>query len=141
MKKKKPLTLFERLRVRGSWRLNKDCNILTSIAPPGIAVCRSRSPGLLNRGPGGMGAQPLLDMFSSLQVLTNWSGRQTPSGVTRAPSAGGGFPYHILSPTRLISNSIRGPEGPFCWVVAFSTTSPPTSLVPNSLTSCLHRVI
>ena len=30
--------------MRGSWRLNKDCNILTSPAPPDIAVCRSRSP-------------------------------------------------------------------------------------------------
>ena len=32
------------LCVRGSWRLNKDCNIMTSPAPPDIAVCRSRSP-------------------------------------------------------------------------------------------------
>ena len=40
--------------VRGSWRQNKDCNILTSLAPPDIAVCRSRSPGLLlNRRAGG----------------------------------------------------------------------------------------
>ena len=36
-----------------SWRPNKDCNILTSPAPPDITVCRSRSPGLLNRGSGG----------------------------------------------------------------------------------------
>ena len=76
--------------MRGSWRLNKDCNILTSPAPPGIAVCHSRSPGLLNRGPG---AQPLWDMFSSQHLLINWS-----------------------------PNSIRGPKGPFCRVVAFSTT-------------------
>ena len=39
--------------MRESWRPNKDCNILTSPVPPDIAVCRSRSPGLLNRGPGG----------------------------------------------------------------------------------------
>ena len=39
--------------MRGSWRLNKDSDILTSSAPPDIAVCRSRSPGLLNRRPGG----------------------------------------------------------------------------------------
>ena len=31
----------------------QNCNILTSPAPPDIAVCRSRSPGLLNQGPGG----------------------------------------------------------------------------------------
>ena len=52
LKKNIPLTL-KGLCVRGSWRLNKDCNILTSPAPPDIAVCRSRSPGLLNRWPGG----------------------------------------------------------------------------------------
>ena len=34
-----------------------------------------------------------------------------------------GFLYRILSPTRLNSNSIGGPEGPFCWVVTFPTTS------------------
>ena len=76
---------------RGSLRPNKDCNILTSPAPPDIAMCRSRSPGLLNRGPG---TQPLWDMFSFQHLLTNGS-----------------------------PNSLGGPEGPFCWVVAFSTTS------------------
>ena len=52
-KKNVPLTLLKELCVRGSWRLNKDCNILTTPAPPDKAVCRSRSPGLLNRRPGG----------------------------------------------------------------------------------------
>ena len=41
------------LCVRGSQRRNKDCNILTSPAPPDIAVRLSRSPWLLNRRPGG----------------------------------------------------------------------------------------
>ena len=50
-----------------------------------------------------------------------WS--PTPSGVPRVPSAGCGFPYHILSLTRLISNSIQGPESPLRQAVAFSTTS------------------
>ena len=31
----------------------QNCNILTSPTPPDLAVCRSRSPGLFNRGPGG----------------------------------------------------------------------------------------
>ena len=31
----------------------QNCNILTSLAPHDIAVCRTRSPGLLNRSPGG----------------------------------------------------------------------------------------
>ena len=47
-------------------------------------------------------------------LVTNWSGPQTPSGVPRAPSAGCGFPYHILSLTHLVSNSLT-----FCphWVI------------------------
>ena len=63
----------------------QNCNILTSPAPLDIAVCRSRSPGLLNRG-------PVLIPASPHQLV--WS-----------------------------PNSIVGPEGPFCWVVAFPTTS------------------
>ena len=51
-KKNIPLTLLKGLCVRGSWRLNKNCNILTSPAPPDIAVCRSR---LLDCSTGGLG--------------------------------------------------------------------------------------
>ena len=57
-------------------------------------------------------------------LITNWSGPQTPSGSLGPLLLGGGFPYHNLSPTRLISNSLGGPEGPFCWMVALLTTSP-----------------
>ena len=49
---------------------------------------------LLGCSAGGLGAQPLWDMFLFQHLLTNWS-----------------------------PNSIGGPEGPFCWVVAFLTTS------------------
>ena len=64
--------------MRGSWRQNKDCNIWTSPAPPDIAVChsRSRSP---DAQPEARGPSSLLD---------------------------DGFLYCILSPTRLISNSL-----------------------------------
>ena len=55
--------------MRGSWRLNKDFNILTSPTPPDIAVCRSRSPD----------AQPEARGLSFLLSV--------------------GFLYHILSPT------------------------------------------
>ena len=78
--------------MRGSWRPKKDCNILASPASLDIAVCRSRSPRLLNRRPG---AQPLWDMFSFQHLLT----------------------------TGLVSKFAVGPEGPFCWAVAFPTTS------------------
>ena len=77
--------------VRGSWRLNKDCNILT---PQPLRVSTCVVLVLLDCSTGGLGAQPLWDMFSSQHLLTNWS-----------------------------PNSIGGPEGPFCWVVAFPTTS------------------
>ena len=96
LKKKIPLTLFERLCVRGSWRLIKDCSIVTSPAPLDVAMCRSRSPGLLNRGPG---VQPLWDMFSFRCLLTNWS-PNSQLGVPRAPSAG-----WWLSLPHLVSNS------------------------------------
>ena len=49
-----------------------------------------------------------------------------------------GFLYRILSPTHLISNSLGGSKGPFCWVVAFPTTSclqlvwSPTNWLPVS---------
>ena len=46
---------------------------------------------------------------------------KTPSEVPRAPSPGCGFPFHILSPTSLIPNSIGGPEGPILPGVAFRT--------------------
>ena len=68
-------------------------------------------------------AQPLWNMFSFQHLLTNWSGLQTRWGSRGPLLLGGDFPYHILSPTRLISNSIGGPKGPFCWVVALPTTS------------------
>ena len=41
--------LFKVFTVRGSWRPNRNCNILT----PTSALCLSRSPGLLNRRPRG----------------------------------------------------------------------------------------
>ena len=59
--------------MRGSWRLNKDCNILTSPAPPEIAVCRSRSPGLLNRRPRVLFSLPHLVSNSSNLQLTQTS--------------------------------------------------------------------
>ena len=73
--------------------------------------CLSRSPGLLNRRPRGPALCWMMAFFTaSYHQLVS----KTPSGVPRAPSAGCGFPYHILSPT---------------------------SLKPNCLASCLDRVI
>ena len=47
-------------------------NILTSPAPPDIAMCRSRSPGLLNRGPSLSGTCPHPCIFSPTGLQTNW---------------------------------------------------------------------
>ena len=98
LKKNIPLTLFERVVcVSESWRPNKDCKILTSPAPPDIAVCRSRSPGLLNRGPGGPASLGhVLIPESSHQLV--WSPNSL--GVPRAPSTG-----WWLSLPHLVSNS------------------------------------
>ena len=69
-KKNIPLTLFVKVvYVRGSWRLNKDCNILTSPAPLDIAVCCSRSPGLLNRGPNFLSSPSYIIVQSPTQSL------------------------------------------------------------------------
>ena len=74
------------------------------------ALCLSRSPGLFNRRPRGPALCWMMAFFTaSYHQLVS----KTPSGVPRAPSAGCGFLYHILSPRSLIPNSIRGPEGPF----------------------------
>ena len=81
--------------MRGSWRLNKDCNILTH--PPLLwpsALCLSRSPGLLNRRSRGPALCWMMAFFTaSYHQLVS----KTPSRVPRAPSAGCGFPYHISS--------------------------------------------
>ena len=77
----------------------QNCNILT---PTLLAITAFlfRSPGCST---GGLGAKPLWDMFS----------------------------FQHFPPTGLFSNSSdpqlqlfnRGPEGPLCWVLAFSTAS------------------
>ena len=77
---KNPLSGFapKQTKVSSAWRathivLHKDCNILTSPTPPDIAVCRSRSPGLLNRRPRG----PLRwVLFSLPQLVSNSSDLQ-----------------------------------------------------------------
>ena len=93
---------------------------LQYIDPPLLwpsALCLSCSPGLLTRRPGGpLCWLSLLHLVSLIWSPTHWG--------SRGPLLpGGGFLYHILPPTSLISNSIAGPKGPFCRVVAFSTTS------------------
>ena len=94
--------------VRGSWRPNKDCNILTPLLWPSV-LCLSRSPGLLNRRPRGSAFCWVL-AFSTTSCHQQVS--KTPSGVPRAPSPRNGFPYHNLSATSLDPNSSGAPRAP-----------------------------
>ena len=102
-----PLTLFV------TFACERELEIRTELQyiDPHSALCLSRSPGLLNRGPRGPVLCWMMAFFTaSYHRLVS----KTPSGVPRAPSAGCGFPNHYFSPT---------------------------TLVPNCLTSCLDRVI
>ena len=88
--------------MRGSWRPNKDCNILipTLLA---ITAFLSRSPGLLNRGPE---AQPLWDMFlnpaSSLQLVwspTDWISCALSYIIVQRPPSCGRHKSHSFNPS------------------------------------------
>ena len=92
-----PLTLFERLHVRGSWRPNR-----TAIYWPPLlwlsALCLSCSPWLLNRRPGGSAFCWVIAFSTASCLRLLWS--PTQSGVPKAPSAG-----WWLSLLHLVSNS------------------------------------
>ena len=85
--------------MRGSWRPNKDCNILS---PTLVAITAflSRSPGLLN-----WGAQSLWDMFlipaSSLQLVWGFELQLLNRRSWGPPLLGASSLYSILSPTDL----------------------------------------
>ena len=84
---------IERVVCERELETEQNCNILTPTLMA-ITVFLSRSPGLLNRGPGG------------------------PASLEHGPHSS------IFSPTDLNSNcSLRGPEGPLCWVLVLSTAS------------------
>ena len=82
------------LRVWGSSRPNRNCNILT-LTLMAVTSCLSRSPGLLNRRPWGPLCWALAFFTASYQHLL-WT--PTHQGL-KAPSAWCGFPYHISFPT------------------------------------------
>ena len=94
--------------VRGCWRLNRTAIYWPPLLWPS-ALCLSRSPGLLNRRPRGLVLCWIVAFFTaSYHQLVS----KTPSGVPKAPSAGCGFPYYILSPTSQIPNSSGAPRAP-----------------------------
>ena len=87
--------------MRGSWRPNKDCNILT---PTLLAITAflSCSPGLLNRGPGGPALSRELVHTARTGTLSSklWSPTaDAQSGAWGPPLLGAGSLYIILYPT------------------------------------------
>ena len=96
--------------VRGSWRPNR-----TAIYwPPlyGRQRCVFLVLLMLNQRPGGSILCWMMAFFTaSYPQLVS----KTPSEVPRAPSAGCGFPYHILSATSLDPNSSGASRAPSAW--------------------------
>ena len=90
------LSFYCNVCVRGSWRPNKDCNILTPLLWPS-ALCLSRS---LDAQPEDRGLSFLLSagfLYHNLSATSLNPNQPWP----RAPSAWCGFPYHFSS------NSVR----------------------------------
>ena len=87
--------------VRGSWRPNINCNILTPLLWPS-ALCLSCSPGLLNRRPRGPLCWLMAFFTESYQLLisnSNTSGPQGPFGLV------------WFSLPNLVYNSVRSLTG------------------------------
>ena len=114
------------LRVRGIWRLNINCNILTPKLWPS-ALCLSRSPGLLNRRPRAHSAGWWLSL---LHLISIFSGPQL-IRAQMAPSAWCGFPYHILSITP--SNSNCNSNSAVVLTALYNSSTPTRSLKSNVL--------
>ena len=81
--------------VRGSWRPNRNCNILS----PTLMAVNVVSFSFSRCSTGGPGANSAGWWLSLLHLISIFSEPLTPSGFQRAPSAGCGFPYHISSIT------------------------------------------
>ena len=88
-------TVTQGLRVRGSWRPNRNFNILTSTL---MAVNVVSFP-FSWCSTGGPEAHSAGWWLSLVHLISIFSGPQTPSGFPRAPSAGCGFLYHNSSIT------------------------------------------
>ena len=115
----------------GSWRLNKDRNILTSPAPLDIAVCLLV---LLGCSTVGLGLNSQLRACSHCLISNTASSSelQLLNRESRGPPLLGA----VLSTASYLQLSIGGPEGPLCWVL-FSLHHP----FSNCLELPVHRVI
>ena len=86
------------LCVRGSWRPNRNCNILTPLLCLS-ALCLSHSPGLLNRRPGDWALCWMMAFFTAFYQQLLWT--PTQSGT---PSP---FGLVWLSLPHLVYNSVQ----------------------------------
>ena len=123
--------------MRGSWRPNRTAIYWPPLLWPS-ALCLSRSPGLLNRRSRGPALCWMMAFFTASYHQLVWSANFI--GGPKAPTAGCGFPFHILSPTGLIPNSIGGPHqqllSPSVWLLVLTelyNSSTPTQSPTQSL--------
>ena len=95
--------ITQSLRVRGSWRPNRTAIFWPPLLWPST-LCLFRSPGPLNRRPRVSALCWMMAFFTASYQQLLWTANH--QGAPRAPSAWCGFPYHISSISRLISNCL-----------------------------------
>ena len=115
--------------MRGSWRPNRNCNILTTLLWPST-LCLSRSPGLLNRRPWGPLCWVMAFFTASYQQLL-WTPTQS--------GAPGPFGLVWLSLLHLVYNSVSNSYWNCHCLTSVLTelynSSPPTQSPTRSLKS------
>ena len=130
--------------MRGELETEQNCNILTPTLMA-ITAFLSHSPGLLNWGPGGPGAQPPWDMVlipaPSLQHIWGSELQLLNRGSWGTPLLGASSLYSILSPTS--SNFLCTELYYFFTPTQFNeSTVKVISLIPLTGCTCyLHRCI
>ena len=124
------------LRVRGSWRPNRNFNILTS----SLMAVNVVSFSFFWCSTGGTEAHSARWWLPLLHLISNFSGPQTPSGFPRAPSARCGFPYHISSFSDWNSNSTATAPSAGCGFPYHISSVSNSTGTPTDLTSVLTEL-
>ena len=132
--------VIQGLRVRGYWRPNRNCNILTPLLWPS-ALCLSCSPDAQPEAqrPTLLGDGFLYCILSATSLDPNLSGPQGPFGLMW-PS----LPHLIYNSVRSLTATLQGLQEPLRPDVAFPTTSylltPSPTLTATVLTSVLTEL-
>ena len=97
--------------MRGSWRRNRNCNVLTPLLWPST-LCLSHSPGLLNRRPRGSLYWMMTFFTVSYQQLL-WSPNSI--GVPEGPFGRVwlSLPHLLYNSIRSLTGTLQGPQDPF----------------------------